>query len=83
VIYCSRGQPDIKADWECLFFNKLPFSEDIRQYTFPSLLENAPDSRKAWVPTQEQLDAAEDIINSMDLMVAGTDDDGCVSRWLF
>jgi len=56
-----------------LYFNKLPFAEDLRQYSFAPLLDNP---KKAQMPNQQQLDAAEDFINALDLMEAATDADG-------
>ncbi len=66
--------PHIKADYECMYYNSLPFAEDLRQYPFSSL---APDKiRKSFAPTQDQLTAAEQLINSLDLMTASQDEDG-------
>eukprot|EP01102_Stenamoeba_stenopodia_P012456 TRINITY_DN3947_c0_g2_i1.p1 TRINITY_DN3947_c0_g2~~TRINITY_DN3947_c0_g2_i1.p1 ORF type:complete len:754 (+),score=228.50 TRINITY_DN3947_c0_g2_i1:208-2469(+) len=65
--------PHIKADYECLFYCKLPFAEDIRQYPFASL--DPSRARKAFVPSPEQLAATERLINSLDLMTAAKDDD--------
>jgi ATP-dependent DNA helicase 2 subunit 2 len=58
--------------YQYLHFNKLPLHEDLRQYTFASLGENAP--RKSHQPSQPQLDAMEDLINSMDLTVNANGD---------
>jgi len=69
--------PSIKTEHEVLYYNKLPFSEDIRQYAFAPLLTNT--TRKSYVPSEEQLNAAEELINSLDLMKAATDEDGYVS----
>jgi Tfp pilus assembly protein PilW len=38
--------------------------------------------RPAYRPTQEQLQAAEDLINAMDLMQAAVDEDGHVSLFV-
>lgn len=66
--------PHIKADYECLFYNALPFSEDIRQFSFASL---APERiRKSFVPTKEQNDATEQLIRSLDLTEAAEDEEG-------
>ncbi|XP_023265471.1 X-ray repair cross-complementing protein 5-like, partial [Seriola lalandi dorsalis] len=32
--------PCIKQDYECLMYVQLPFTEDLRQFTFPSLENN-------------------------------------------
>jgi ATP-dependent DNA helicase 2 subunit 2 len=66
--------PSIKTDHEVLYYNKLPFSEDIRQYAFAPLLSNT--TRKSYVPSEEQLNAAEELINSLDLTKAASDEDG-------
>lgn len=68
--------PSIKTDHEVLYYNKLPFSEDIRQYAFAPLLSNT--TRKSYVPSEEQLNAAEELINSLDLTKAASDEDGYV-----
>eukprot|EP01114_Cavostelium_apophysatum_P020328 TRINITY_DN6786_c0_g1_i1.p1 TRINITY_DN6786_c0_g1~~TRINITY_DN6786_c0_g1_i1.p1 ORF type:complete len:724 (+),score=198.04 TRINITY_DN6786_c0_g1_i1:75-2246(+) len=66
--------PHIKSDYECFFYNTLPFAEDIRQYTFASL---APErARKAFVPSQDQKNAAEELIRSLDLMKSAEDEEG-------
>jgi ATP-dependent DNA helicase 2 subunit 2 len=64
----------IKSDYEVLYYNKLPFAEDIRQYPFASLLQNP--TRKSYIPSEAQLNAAELLINELDLMKAETDDEG-------
>jgi ATP-dependent DNA helicase 2 subunit 2 len=66
--------PSIKPDYEVLYYNKLPFAEDIRQYPFASLLKNT--TRKSYIPSEEQLNAAELLINELDLMTAEKDDEG-------
>jgi hypothetical protein len=47
----------------------LPFMEDIRQYTFPSL--SGPSGSAT--PSAEQLVAVDSLISSMDLMSADRD----------
>lgn len=64
----SPHQNDRKG-YACLYFNKLPLHEDIRNYTFASLGAAAP--KKSFVPSQPQLDAMEDLVNSMDLTASG------------
>jgi ATP-dependent DNA helicase 2 subunit 2 len=62
-------QPRIKATYESLLFNVLPYSEDHRRYTFasfPSLVNL----------TAEQDAAMRDWISAMDLMEAARDEDG-------
>jgi ATP-dependent DNA helicase 2 subunit 2 len=72
--------PHIKPDYECLYYNSLPFAEDIRQYSFSSL---APDkARKSVAPTAQQLQAAEKLINDMDLMHNEEREDGSLGESL-
>ncbi|XP_028404243.1 X-ray repair cross-complementing protein 5-like [Dendronephthya gigantea] len=52
--------PHIKENYECLLFTALPFAEDIRQFTFASL----PSTSKQ-EPTDEQMEAVDDFINSL------------------
>lgn len=61
--------PYIRPHYECLYYNQLPFTEDVRHYRFRSL-----DSLTQL--NEAQLKAAEDLINSMDLMDAERDIDG-------
>ncbi|EGC29713.1 hypothetical protein DICPUDRAFT_158675 [Dictyostelium purpureum] len=60
---------------ECLYFNHLPLADDIRQYQFPSLSLKNPLTRKSFIPNKEQLDATQQLIDSMDLMGGGGDGD--------
>eukprot|EP00164_Ancoracysta_twista_P005692 GFYU01007816.1.p1 GENE.GFYU01007816.1~~GFYU01007816.1.p1 ORF type:complete len:757 (-),score=282.95 GFYU01007816.1:39-2186(-) len=57
---------------QCLFWNQLPFSEDIRDYKFASIVHNVLDSKKR--PQESQLKAAADLVDSLDLM--NPDEDG-------
>eukprot|EP01126_Amoeba_proteus_P003565 TRINITY_DN11192_c0_g1_i10.p1 TRINITY_DN11192_c0_g1~~TRINITY_DN11192_c0_g1_i10.p1 ORF type:complete len:623 (+),score=149.93 TRINITY_DN11192_c0_g1_i10:2070-3938(+) len=66
--------PVIKVDAEYFYFNKLPFSEDLRQYPFPPLLGDFV--KKEFSPNQVQLDAAEQLIRALDLTNAGINEDG-------
>lgn len=59
--------PHIKATYECLYMTVLPFSEDVRQYNFASLAR--------FKPSEDQLAAAENLINSLDLMTSARDVD--------
>ncbi|XP_071321987.1 X-ray repair cross-complementing protein 5 [Trachinotus anak] len=60
--------PYIKQDYECLMYVQLPFTEDLRQFTFPSL-EN-----KKLTPSDKQLAAVDSLIDSM--MLVGDDENG-------
>jgi ATP-dependent DNA helicase 2 subunit 2 len=59
--------PCIKPDLDFFYFNTLPFAEDIRSYPFPTF------SRVN--TTEQQLQVAEDLIKSMDIMSVDTDND--------
>jgi len=66
--------PHIKSDLEYLIYQKLPFAEDLRHYPFAPL--DPGHIRAAHAPSQAQLDAAERLIQSLDLMTASKDEDG-------
>ncbi|KYQ93240.1 ATP-dependent DNA helicase [Tieghemostelium lacteum] len=68
--------PQIKADYECLYYNTLPFTDDIRQYQFPPISPQNPLTRKQFQPTPTQFSAAQELIDSMDLMTADHDEEG-------
>ncbi|XP_042351153.1 X-ray repair cross-complementing protein 5 [Plectropomus leopardus] len=55
--------PCIKPGYECLMYIQLPFMEDLRQFTFPSLENN-----KKFTPTDTQLSAVDSLIDSMMLV---------------
>lgn len=62
-------QPRIKASYESLIFNILPYSEDHRRYqfaSFPAKVSNSP----------EQDEAMKEWIQGMNLMTAARDEDG-------
>ncbi len=58
--------PLIKPDVECLYFNQLPYVEDMRDFTFRSLVDVEV--------TANQKQAAIDLIQNMNLMTAATED---------
>jgi len=66
--------PCIKSEYECLYYVKLPFSEDIRQYPFAPL--SIAHTRKQFIPSKDQLDAASNLIESLDLMHSTIDESG-------
>eukprot|EP01133_Synstelium_polycarpum_P006600 gene6600-7664_t len=68
--------PHIKSNYECLYMNILPFSDDIRQYQFQPIAPTNPQCKKQFIPSTEQLNAAQSLIDSMDLMKADEDEDG-------
>ncbi|XP_053353435.1 X-ray repair cross-complementing protein 5 [Clarias gariepinus] len=60
--------PCIKDKYECLIYVQLPYMEDLRQFTFPSLENN-----KKFAPSEAQLSAVDNLINSMMLVEEGED----------
>ncbi|KAB5577299.1 hypothetical protein PHYPO_G00208290 [Pangasianodon hypophthalmus] len=60
--------PCIKDKYECLVYVQLPYMEDLRQFTFPSLENN-----KKFVPSEAQLSAVDNLINSMMLVEESED----------
>ncbi|XP_035532170.1 X-ray repair cross-complementing protein 5 [Morone saxatilis] len=60
--------PCVKQNYECLMYVQLPFMEDLRQFTFPSLENN-----KKLSPSDTQLSAVDSLIDSM--MLVQKDDD--------
>ncbi|KAK3876763.1 hypothetical protein Pcinc_018476 [Petrolisthes cinctipes] len=61
--------PDITKDYECLVWVALPFQEDIRMYTFPSL------ERTLQKLTEEDKKAVDSLITAMDLTPQEDDED--------
>ncbi|CAF0990776.1 unnamed protein product [Didymodactylos carnosus] len=64
-------RPHILHDHICLFYIKLPFSEDMRLFEFDTL-----DGFKRNQPTDDQLKAVDNLITSMDLTHAETGENG-------
>lgn len=62
--------PHIKDAYECLVYVQLPFMEDLRQYMFSSLKNN-----KKCTPTEAQLSAIDDLIESMSLVKKSKEED--------
>ncbi|KAJ0070287.1 hypothetical protein NL108_007624 [Boleophthalmus pectinirostris] len=60
--------PCIKQDYECLLYVQLPFTEDLRQFSFPSL------KNKKFTPSETQLSAVDSLIDSM--MLVEEDENG-------
>uniref|UniRef100_A0A4W4H648 X-ray repair cross-complementing protein 5 n=2 Tax=Electrophorus electricus TaxID=8005 RepID=A0A4W4H648_ELEEL len=60
--------PCIKQKYECLLYVQLPYMEDLRQFTFPSLENN-----KKFSPSEAQLSAVDALISSMMLVKEGED----------
>ncbi|XP_056146166.1 X-ray repair cross-complementing protein 5 isoform X2 [Lampris incognitus] len=61
--------PCIKQNYECLIYVQLPFMEDLRLFTFPSLENN-----KKFTPSEAQLTAVDALIDSM--MLVQEDENG-------
>lgn len=58
----------------------MPFADDIRHYTFPSLSNLVSRSgekiaKHPYIPTEEQLEAMDNFVDAMDLMEAGDKDE--------
>ncbi|KAK3087491.1 hypothetical protein FSP39_006603, partial [Pinctada imbricata] len=69
--------PHIKSDYECLVYVELPFREDVRQFTFGSLpIKDDDQTNKKFKPSDEQLDAIDDLISNTDLSTAAEDEEG-------
>ncbi|XP_019945646.2 X-ray repair cross-complementing protein 5 [Paralichthys olivaceus] len=61
--------PCIKQDHQCLLYFQMPFAEDLRHFTFPSLENN-----KKFTPSDTQLSAMDSLIDSM--MLVEEDENG-------
>jgi len=66
--------PIIKANYDCMYWCQLPYSDDYRSYTFPSfnnILNPAKEKKSKYdtkkVSTEEVSNKFEELINSMDL----------------
>jgi ATP-dependent DNA helicase 2 subunit 2 len=68
--------------YRCLYFMQTPFAEDVRLYSFPALpLGTSADIRvsaalKKLAPSPEQLEIAENLINSFNLSNSGLGEGG-------
>ncbi|KAM9977506.1 hypothetical protein ACTFIR_011373 [Dictyostelium discoideum] len=74
--YLGYMIPHVKSDYVCLYYNHLPLADDIRQYQFPPISPKNPLTRKSNIPNAEQLEATQQLIDSMDLMKSEFDEDG-------
>ncbi|KAK0456861.1 SPOC domain-like protein [Armillaria borealis] len=72
---------------DCLLWAQMPFADDVRKYTFPSLdrLVNKKGEvveEHPYLPTEEQLDAMDNFVDAMDVMAAGEkDEEGNREPW--
>ena len=87
--YVSRDGMDPKMgvlvprafeDVDCFLWMTMPFADDVRRYTFPSLtnLVNKKGEKvesHAYLPTAEQEEVMEKFVDAMDLMQAGDKDE--------
>jgi hypothetical protein len=60
--------------------NQMPFADDVRKYTFPSLTtlvnkNGQPVTKHPYLPTEEQQSAMDSFVDAMDLMYAGEKDE--------
>ncbi|KAE8299406.1 X-ray repair cross-complementing protein 5 [Larimichthys crocea] len=69
--------PYIKKDYECLIYIQLPFMEDLRSFTFPSLENN-----KKFTPSDTQLSAVDSLIDSM-MLVEEDEDENAEQKDMF
>ncbi|KAK0232849.1 SPOC domain-like protein [Armillaria fumosa] len=72
--------PTIFDKVDCLLWAQMPFADDVRKYTFPSLdhLVNKKGEvvkEHPYLPTEEQLDAMDNFVDAMDVMAAGEKDE--------
>ena len=63
--------PCISNELECLYFNQLPYTQDIRDYTFHSFTNQSNVQYN-----QSQRSATRDLINQLDLMTSTVDEYG-------
>ncbi|KIO24865.1 hypothetical protein M407DRAFT_211773 [Tulasnella calospora MUT 4182] len=78
--------PIVEVERDYLFMARVPFAEDLRNYTFPSLddLKNKKGeaaTKHPFVTTDEMVTAMEKWVDKMDLMEAAEDADGAPEPW--
>ncbi|KAF8139796.1 SPOC domain-like protein [Boletus edulis] len=75
--------------WEkvdILLWVQMPFADDVRHYTFPSLTTLVSRSgekitKHPYIPTEEQLEAMDNFVDAMDLTEAAKDETGAPKAW--
>ncbi|QDZ17895.1 SPOC-like domain-containing protein [Chloropicon primus] len=72
LLPCVSQEKDIP---DHLVLCMLPFAEDIREYQFASL-----NAAEKWIPSEEELNLAEDIIREMSLVDDKREDGGAIER---
>lgn len=80
----TRADEDTAADY--FHFAEIPFSDDLKRYTFPSLDRVITADGKVLkdhrtLPTDKMVSAMEGLIDSMDLMHAFKDEEGQGQAW--
>ncbi|KAG9039153.1 ATP-dependent DNA helicase II subunit 2, partial [Tulasnella sp. UAMH 9824] len=78
--------PIVEVERDYLFMARVPFAEDLRNYTFPSLdvLKNKKGeaaTKHPFLTTDEMVTAMEKWVDKMDLMEAAEGDDGSPEPW--
>eukprot|EP01105_Mastigella_eilhardi_P010054 TRINITY_DN2353_c0_g1_i3.p1 TRINITY_DN2353_c0_g1~~TRINITY_DN2353_c0_g1_i3.p1 ORF type:complete len:753 (-),score=192.03 TRINITY_DN2353_c0_g1_i3:99-2321(-) len=68
--------PHVKHDLDCLYVQLLPFAENLRSYQFPPMNPTNSATKKAYIPSPEQLVSAAKLITSFDLMTSAVNEDG-------
>ncbi|KAF9259906.1 ku80-like protein [Marasmius fiardii PR-910] len=79
--------PTMFENVHCFLWANMPFADDVRKYTFASL--DRLVSKKGeiltehpYIPTEEQQEAMDDLVDAMDLMEAGPkDEEGNRTPW--
>ncbi|KAL0065660.1 ATP-dependent DNA helicase yku80 [Marasmius tenuissimus] len=79
--------PTMFDEVHCFLWAQMPFADDVRKYTFASLdhLVNKKGevlTEHPYIPTEEQQDAMDELVDAMDLMEAGPkDEEGNRTPW--
>ncbi|KAG8220208.1 SPOC domain-like protein [Butyriboletus roseoflavus] len=72
--------PIVWPNVDVLLWVQMPFADDVRRYTFPSLTTLISRSgekltKHPYIPTEEQLEAMDNFVDAMNLMEAGDKDE--------
>ncbi|PPQ67012.1 hypothetical protein CVT24_011306 [Panaeolus cyanescens] len=79
--------PQNDTDVDYFTWVQVPFADDVRKYTFPSLLKLTNNAGKEvtehpFLPTEQQMDAMDKFVDAMDLMDCGEkNEDGEREPW--
>lgn len=79
--------PSIDENVEALIDVPLPFAEDFRVYRFPPLdrvitASGVSLTKHRYLPTEDLAETMSDYVDSMDLSLAGQDDDGAPAEYM-